>query len=114
MIVGFFFYFNTKGCYTGGLKTFLSFIVVWPGERGNQGVELSLVPKVNCEKLDIWSIELSCNFTNKLKRNNQAQAIWKTKNKKKIMALEVGDNSTLKLLLVCTDDVTYTLYCWST
>lgn len=31
--------------------------------------------------------------------------------KKKIMALEVGDNSTLKLLLVCTDDVTYTLYC---
>lgn len=30
---------------------------------------------------------------------------------KKKMALEVGDNSTLKLLLVCTDDVTYTLYC---
>lgn len=55
-LLDFFFYFNTKGCYTGGLKTFLSFIVVWPGERGNQGVELSLVPKVNCEKLDIWSI----------------------------------------------------------
>lgn len=35
----------------------------------------------------------------------------KKKMKKKIMALEVGDNSTLKLLLVCTDDVTYTLYC---
>lgn len=45
--------------------------------------------------------------------NNKAQAIWKKNNKKKIMALEVGDNSTLKLL-VCTDDVTYTLYCWST